>query len=209
MTFQSLVLATRNAGKVRELSQMLEPHGFRVIALSEFDAPQVEESATTFVENALLKARSACIATGLPVIADDSGIEVDALNGAPGVYSARFAGAEASDAQNISLLLSKLRQTPDGARQARFRCAAVYLEHAQHPSPIVCQGRWDGSILQAPRGDNGFGYDPVFLDRSSNLSAAQLTNEHKNRVSHRAQAVSALVSTLLDERNALASITAV
>ena len=191
-----MVLATRNAGKVRELSQMLVPHGLRVIALDEFDAPDVVEGALTFVENALLKARSAAAATGLPAIADDSGLEVDLLDGAPGVYSARYAGPDASDAQNVALLLRSLAGTCGAARSARFRCAAVYLPHPLHPTPVVCQACWEGFILDAPRGDGGFGYDPVFLDPVSGLSAAELSAQDKNRISHRAQAVRALVTQI-------------
>lgn len=199
MSTRDVVLATRNAGKVRELSQMLVPRGLRVIALDDFDAPTVEESAPTFVENALLKARSAAAATGLPAIADDSGLEVDFLDGAPGVYSARYAGPNASDEQNVELLLRSLTGVCGSARSARFRCAAVYLPHPLHPTPVVCQAHWEGIVLDAPRGDGGFGYDPVFLDPVTGLSAAQLTPEDKNRISHRAQAVRALVSALAIE----------
>lgn len=191
-----MVLATRNAGKVRELSELLVPHGFRVIALDAFDAPDVQESASTFVENALLKARSAAAATGLPAIADDSGLEVDRLDGAPGVHSARYAGDDASDEANVALLLRSLAGVPDEARSARFRCAAVYLAHPMHPTPVICEGCWEGFILQAPRGELGFGYDPVFVDPASGLSAAELAPEDKNRISHRAQAVRSLVAVL-------------
>jgi len=193
---RDVVLATRNAGKVRELSQMLVPHGLRVIALDEFDAPDVEESAPTFVENALLKARSAAAATGLPTIADDSGLEVDFLDGAPGVYSARFAGPEATDEENVASLLRAMAGIRGSARSARFRCAAVYLPHPLHSSPVVCQAHWEGIVLDAPRGDGGFGYDPIFLDPASGLSAAELAPQDKNRISHRAQAMRALVSAL-------------
>ncbi len=200
-----VVLATRNAGKVRELEQMLAPHGFQVIAIAGFDAPEVEETAPTFVENALLKARAAAHAVGLPAIADDSGLEVDALGGAPGVRSARYAGPAASDADNVAKLLAALSGTDPAARTARFRCAAVYLPHAGHPCPIVCQAHWEGRILDAPRGSGGFGYDPVFLDPVTGLSAAELPAAEKNRVSHRGQAVRALVAALAAERASLAS----
>lgn len=196
MSTRDVVLATRNAGKVRELSQMLVPHAFHVIALDKFDVPDVIESAPTFVENALLKARSAAVATGLPAIADDSGLEVDFLDGAPGVYSARYAGANASDEQNVELLLQALAGTRGAARSARFRCAAVYLPHPLHPTPVVCQACWEGFILQVPRGEGGFGYDSVFLDPTSGLSAAELSAAAKNCVSHRAQAIRALVQAL-------------
>ncbi|MFT5172684.1 MAG: XTP/dITP diphosphohydrolase [Gammaproteobacteria bacterium] len=202
MRTRDVVLATRNAGKVRELSQMLVPHAFHVIALDRFDAPDVIESAPTFVENALLKARSAAAATGLPAIADDSGLEVDFLDGAPGVYSARYAGANASDEQNVERLLQALAGSCGAARSARFRCAAVYLPHPLHPTPVVCQACWEGFILQVPRGEGGFGYDSVFLDPESGLSAAELTATGKNRVSHRAQAIRALVQALTRARHA-------
>ena len=196
MSPRDIVLATRNAGKVRELSQMLVPLGVRVVALDEFDAPDVEESAPTFLENALLKARSAAAATGLPAIADDSGLEVDFLDGAPGVRSARYAGPGATDAQNVALLLRSLEGVGGPARSARFRCAAVYLPHPLHPTPVVCEAHWEGVVLAAPRGAGGFGYDPVFLDPVSGLSAAELAPQDKNRISHRARAVRALVREL-------------
>jgi XTP/dITP diphosphohydrolase len=191
-----VVLASRNAGKLRELEAMLSAHGFEVLPISRWDAPEPEESAPTFVENALIKARAAAAVTGLPCIADDSGLEVDALDGAPGVHSARFAGPGASDADNVARLLSLLEGVAPERRSARFRCAAVYLAHPRHPAPIVCEGAWEGYVLEAPRGEGGFGYDPVFLDPSSGLSAAELDPGHKNRISHRARAVGALVSAL-------------
>ena len=202
MSPRDLVLATRNAGKVRELSQLLVPLGVRVVALDEFDAPDVEESAPTFIENALLKARSAAAATGLPAIADDSGLEVDFLDGAPGVRSARYAGLGATDAQNVALLLRSLEGVCGPARSARFRCAAVYLPHPLHPTPVVCEAHWEGVVLAAPRGAGGFGYDPVFLDPVSGLSAAELAPQDKNRISHRARAVRALVRELAVARTA-------
>lgn len=193
---RELVLATRNAGKLREMRALLAAHGFHVRALSEFDAGPVAETAPTFVENALLKARAAAAASGLPAIADDSGLEVDALGGAPGVLSARYAGECASDADNVDKLLTALRTVHDAQRSARFRCAAVYLVHPQHPSPIICQAHWEGRILHTPRGTHGFGYDPVFLDPAAGMSAAELAAEHKNRISHRGQAVRALAAAL-------------
>jgi XTP/dITP diphosphohydrolase len=193
---RELVLATHNAGKLREMRELLAPHGFQVVPVSHFAATQAEESAPTFVENALIKARAAARASGLPAIADDSGIEVDVLDGAPGVHSARFAGACATDADNVAKLLAALREVSDAGRSARFRCAAVYLAHAEHPTPIICEALWEGRILHAPRGAGGFGYDPVFLDPGSGLSAAELPAPHKNRISHRGQAVRALVAAL-------------
>jgi XTP/dITP diphosphohydrolase len=192
-----VVLATRNAGKVRELEAMLAPHGFELLPISRWEAAEPEESAPTFLENALIKARAAATVSGLPAIADDSGLEVDALDGAPGVRSARFAGPGASDADNVARLLSLLEGLEPARRSARFRCAAVYLPHPEHPTPVVCESAWEGFVLEAPRGEGGFGYDPVFLDPSSGLSAAELEPGHKNRVSHRAGAVSALVRALL------------
>jgi XTP/dITP diphosphohydrolase len=195
---RELVLATHNAGKLREMRELLAPHGFQVVPVSRFAAAQAEESAPTFVENALIKARAAARASGLPAIADDSGIEVDALDGAPGVRSARYAGACATDADNVAMLLAALREVTAARRTARFRCAAVYLAHAEHPTPIIREAHWEGRILHAPRGAGGFGYDPVFLDPGSGLSAAELSAPHKHRISHRGQAVRALVAALAD-----------
>ena len=193
---RDVVLATRNAGKLREMRDLLAPHGLHVLPVSSFTSAEVEETAPTFVENALLKARAAARASGLPAIADDSGIEVDALDGAPGVHSARYAGEGAADADNVAKLLAALRALADEHRCARFRCAAVYLEHPEHPTPIIREAHWEGRILHAPRGSGGFGYDPVFLDPQSGLSAAELSAPHKNRISHRALAVRALVAAL-------------
>lgn len=195
---RKLVLATHNAGKLREMRELLAPRGFQVVPVSRFADAQAEETAPTFVENALLKARAAALLSGLPAIADDSGIEVDVLDGAPGVRSARYAGASATDADNVAKLLAALREVADAQRVARFRCAAVFLAHPEHPTPIIREARWEGRILHAPRGAGGFGYDPVFLDRESGLSAAELPAAHKNRVSHRGQAVRALVAALAE-----------
>jgi XTP/dITP diphosphohydrolase len=193
---RTLVLATHNVGKLREMQALLAPLGFEVLAVSRFESEPVEETASTFVENALIKARAAARASGLPAIADDSGIEVDALGGAPGVRSARFAGEGASDAENLASLLAALSHVEDVQRTARFRCAAVYLEHPEHPTPIICEAHWEGSIARAPRGKGGFGYDPVFLDRRTGTSAAELGVQDKNRISHRGQALRALVTAL-------------
>lgn len=191
-----MVLATRNAGKLREMRALLEPHGLRVVPVSDFSGDDVAETAHTFVENALIKARAASAASGLPAIADDSGLEVDALDGAPGVRSARYAGEGASDADNVARLLGALHGVGEGQRGARFRCAAVYLAHPCHPTPVIREGCWEGRVLEAPRGDGGFGYDPVFLDPVSGLSAAELDPAAKNRLSHRGQAVRALAAAL-------------
>jgi len=193
---REVVLATRNAGKLREMRALLEPQGLRVRPVSEFGDQEVAETAPTFVENALLKARAAAAASGLPAIADDSGLEVDALGGAPGVRSARYAGEGASDEDNVRALLAALEAVAPGARTARFRCAAVWLAHPSHPTPIICEAAWEGQVLCAPRGGAGFGYDPVFLDPESGRSAAELDPAHKNRVSHRARALGALVAAL-------------
>ena len=193
---RTVVLATRNQGKLREMRDLLEPHGFRVLPVSDFDDVDVAETASTFVENALIKARAAATVSGLPAIADDSGLEVDALGGAPGVRSARYAGDSASDESNVARLLDALAGVRGGARSARFRCVAVYLAHPQHPTPVIREGRWDGLVLEAPRGHGGFGYDPVFLDPGTGLSAAELDPAEKNRRSHRGQAVSALAAAL-------------
>jgi XTP/dITP diphosphohydrolase len=194
----SVVLATRNAGKLRELDELLAPHGLRVLPASDFAGPAPEENAPTFVENALIKARAASLSSGLAAIADDSGLEVDALDGAPGVHSARYAGEHASDADNVAKLLAALDGVAPARRGARFRCAAVYLAHPHHPTPLVFQTHWEGRILERPRGSGGFGYDPVFLDPGSGLSAAELAPEHKNRVSHRGRAVRALAAALAE-----------
>ena len=196
---REVVLATRNTGKLREMRQLLEPHGFRVLPVSDFDTTEVAETAPTFVENALIKARAAARASGLPAIADDSGIEVDALDGAPGVRSARYAGETASDEDNVRKLLEALSGVRGAARSARFRCVVVYLAHAGHPAPLIRDGRWEGLVLEAPRGEGGFGYDPVFLDPETGSSAAELVPEDKNRRSHRGQALRALVAALAGE----------
>jgi len=163
---------------------------------SEFGVPEAEEIGLTFVENALLKARNAASHTGLPSIADDSGIEVDALNGAPGIYSARYAGKGAGDGQNLRKLLKALDEVPDAKRGARFVCVIVYLRHAADPTPVIAQGIWEGRILREARGSGGFGYDPVFWVPTHNCSSAELPAEVKNTISHRGQALRALVAAL-------------
>jgi XTP/dITP diphosphohydrolase len=187
-----VVLASRNPGKLRELAALLEPAGLELLSLSGFDAPDVEETGLTFVENALLKARSAARASGLPAIADDSGLAVDALDGAPGIRSARYAGDGASDEQNLQALLRALDGVPAAERTARFICALVYLRHPADPCPLVCEGRWEGRVLEAPRGEHGFGYDPVFHVPALGAAAAELEPEVKNRRSHRGQALADL-----------------
>jgi XTP/dITP diphosphohydrolase len=193
---KKIVLASSNPGKVREFNQLLAELDLEVIPQNEFDVPDIEETGLCFVENAILKARNAAQHTGLPAIADDSGIEVDALHGAPGIYSARFAGADASDADNLNKLLQELRNTDDEQRTARFQCLLVFMRHAEDPTPLICQGTWEGRILRAPVGDNGFGYDPVFYVPTHNCSAAQLAADVKNQLSHRGQALQQLLAAL-------------
>ncbi len=191
-----VVLASNNRGKVREFGELLADFHLEVVPQSEFQVPEAEETGLTFVENAILKARNATVRAGLPAIADDSGIEVDALRGAPGIRSARFAGADASDQANLDKLMAELEGVPEAQRSARFQCLVVYLEHAEDPTPIICQGTWEGSITRAPRGDNGFGYDPVFLVPGHDCTAAELPAQTKNAISHRGQALRKLVEVL-------------
>jgi len=193
---KTVVLASNNPGKVREINQMLAGLHLTVIPQSERGVPEAEETGLSFVENALLKARNATRHTGLPAIADDSGIEVDYLNGAPGIYSARYAGRGASDEQNLRKLLDDLVGVPEAERTARFQCLMVYLRHEFDPTPVICQGTWEGRILLEPRGANGFGYDPIFFVPTHNCSSAELPPEVKNKLSHRGQSLRALVSAL-------------
>jgi len=191
-----VVLASSNPGKVREFGQILAGLDISVAPQSEFGVPDAEETGLTFVENALLKARNAASHTGLPAIADDSGIEVDALNGAPGIYSARYAGRGAGDAENLRKLLDALRDFPDAERGARFVCLIAYLRHAADPTPVIAQGVWEGRILREARGSGGFGYDPVFWVPTHHCSSAELPAEVKNSLSHRGQALRALTAAL-------------
>jgi len=188
-----IVLASGNKGKLREFNALFEPLGLQVCPQSEFSIVDVEETGLTFVENAILKARNACKYSGLAAIADDSGLEVDALNGAPGIYSARFAGEDASDKNNIEKLLRELNALPQQDRTARFQCVLVFLSHEKDPTPLICQGIWEGSILTEPAGDNGFGYDPVFYVPTHQCSSAELDATEKNRISHRGQALANLL----------------
>lgn len=192
-----IVLASNNPGKVREFNELLAGAHIQVVPQSEYGVSEIEETGLTFVENAILKARNAATHTGLPAIADDSGLEVDALQGAPGIYSARYAGAGAGDAANLRKLIEALQDVPEARRTARFQCLMVYLEHGLDPTPLIFQGSWEGRILFAPRGDNGFGYDPVFFVPERNCSSAELPPDVKNRLSHRGQALRALVSALV------------
>ncbi len=196
MTSALLVLASGNAGKLREFHQLLAPLGFDVRPQADFGVADVEETGGTFVENALLKAREASRLSGLPALADDSGLEVDALNGAPGIYSARYAGEPRSDARNNARLLASLAEVPEGERRARYWCVLVLLRHAEDPVPLIVQRSWEGEILQAPRGEQGFGYDPLFWLPEQAASAAELTAQQKNRLSHRGRALQALVEAM-------------
>jgi len=197
---KQLVLASGNPGKLRELSAILGELGYQLHAQSEFDVDEVAETGTTFVENAIIKARHAAALTGLPALADDSGIEVDALDGAPGVYSARFSGADADDAANNGLLVDKLRDIPAAQRTARYRAVIVLMRHAADPSPLICEGSWEGMIQLEPAGDGGFGYDPYFFLPDRGCTSAQLSASEKNRLSHRGAALEEL-KCKLNEQN--------
>ncbi len=189
---KQLVLASGNPGKLRELSAILGELGYQLHAQSEFDVEEVAETGTTFVENAIIKARHAAALTGLPALADDSGIEVDALDGAPGVYSARFSGDDADDAANNALLVDKLRDVSPAQRTARYRAVIVLMRHAADPSPLICEGSWEGMIQLEPTGEGGFGYDPYFFLPDRGCTSAQLSASEKNRLSHRGAALEEL-----------------
>ena len=195
-----IVLATGNKGKVAELSQMLAPFNFSVVPQTELGVTDADETGLTFIENAILKARHAALATGLPAIADDSGLAVDALGGAPGIYSARYAGEAASDSSNIDKLLQALKDVPPGQRSAQFHCVLVYMRHAEDPTPLVCQGIWHGEISLTRSGEHGFGYDPVFFVPSEGCTSAELTRERKQQLSHRGKALSQLLTLLTADK---------
>jgi XTP/dITP diphosphohydrolase len=190
------VLASANPGKLRELASLLEPHGFELVSQAALGIGSVPETGATFLDNALLKARHASAAAQLPALADDSGIEVDALGGRPGVWSARFAHPGASDAANLARLLKELDGVPEPRRTARYQCVVVWVRSADDPAPLTGIGTWEGRIALAPRGSGGFGYDPAFVPAGGERTAAELSPEEKNRVSHRAQALRALVAAL-------------
>lgn len=187
-----LVLASSNHGKLDELRELLAPLNYSLIAQSDLGVEDIEETAATFVENALLKARHAARITGMPALADDSGLLVDALDGAPGLRSARFAGDHGNASANNALLLERMRDVAPDRRSAHFYCMLVLLRNADDPQPVIAEGLWRGSILEAPRGAQGFGYDPLFLPARQSLSAAELNPDMKNRISHRGQALAAL-----------------
>jgi XTP/dITP diphosphohydrolase len=193
-----LVLASGNAGKVAELQDLLGDSGFALHAQSEFGVADVEETASTFIENALLKARHAARISGLPSLGDDSGLCVDALHGAPGLYSARYGGVHGDATRNIARLLDEMRDVPEQARGADFHCVLVLLREADDPRPLIAEGRWRGRILHAPRGGRGFGYDPVFFDPDNACSAAELDPAIKNAISHRGRALALLKQRLVE-----------
>lgn len=196
MAMQKVVLATGNAGKVREMADLLADFGLDIVAQIELGVDSADETGLTFIENAIIKARHAAAVTGLPAIADDSGLSVDALGGAPGIYSARYAGSDASDQENLEKLLEAMRDVSDEQRQAQFNCVLVYLRHAEDPTPLVFHGRWSGIITHEPAGEGGFGYDPVFYAPEFSCTAAQLSREQKQAVSHRGKALKMLLEAM-------------
>ncbi len=191
-----LVLASANAGKITELQQMLGGLGVKIIPQTDLDIPDIEETGFTFVENAILKARNAAALSNLPAIADDSGLEVDFLQGAPGIYSARFAGENAGDKANKEKLLQLMADVPADQRSARYQTVIVYMRHGNDPTPIICQGTWEGLIATESRGDQGFGYDPIFYVTETNCHAAELDKVTKNCLSHRGKAIANLLQQL-------------
>lgn len=196
---QTVVLATGNAGKLKEIGDILQPFGWQVVSQKSLFSEEAEETGKSFIENAIQKARFAAAKTGLPAIADDSGIEVSALHGAPGIYSARYSAdlvAQPNDETNLQKLLDELQGLPAGERQASYYCAMVYVEHKDDPTPIIGLGRWYGEILSEKRGEGGFGYDPIFWVEEFGKTAAEMEKTQKNQVSHRAQALNALVMQL-------------
>ena len=196
MELSDLVLASANAGKIRELQQMLADLGIKIIPQQQLGIVDVEETGLTFVENAILKARNAAECSGLPAIADDSGLEVDYLNGAPGIYSARFSGEGATDQSNIDKLLHKLRDVPYEKRTARYQSVIVMMRHHNDPTPIICHGSWEGRSATEMKGTEGFGYDPIFIVEDANCHAAELDKTTKNRISHRGKAIAQLLQQL-------------
>ena len=193
---QKIVLASNNKGKVREFGEMLSTINMEVFPQANFNIEDADETGLTFVENAIIKARHASAIAGLPAIADDSGLEVDYLNGAPGIYSARYSGEGATDEKNLLKLLDALKDVPEEKRTARFQCVLVYMRHAEDPTPIICQGSWEGIITTEPQGENGFGYDPIFYVPEYKCTSALLKSEQKNKLSHRGIALAALLKKL-------------
>lgn len=192
-----VLFASNNLGKIREVRQILAEHGLTVISQSEYGVTDAEETGLTFIENAIIKARHAARLSMLPALADDSGLEVDALNGSPGVFSARYAGIGASDADNNAKLIKALECVPQSSRTARFRCVMAYLQHADDPSPVIAEGIWEGLVLDGPRGSGGFGYDPYFFVPEQGCTSGELSSEIKNRLSHRGQALRRMAAELM------------
>jgi len=192
---KKIILASNNSGKIREFNTMLAGM-YEVVSMHEMQVEEVPETGLTFVENALIKARNASAQSSLPALADDSGIVVDALNGAPGIYSARFAGDHGDDEANTQKILDEMVDVPDGQRSARFWCAIVFVEHANDPTPIIVQRGWEGEILREKSGENGFGYDPIFYVPTHQQASAELSPEQKNTISHRGKALQALLKEL-------------
>lgn len=196
---KKIILASNNKSKLKELNTILSSCGFELYSQSDFDLPSVDETGLTFVENAILKARHAAKATGLPALADDSGIEVDYLNGAPGIYSARYAGENCDDADNNRRLMEELTGVSTEKRTARYQCVLVFLKHAADPTPIIAHGAWEGIILEEEKGTGGFGYDPLFWLPELNCSAAELSKNEKNLISHRGKALQSLLQQLSED----------
>lgn len=197
----TVILASGNKKKLKELSAILSQSSMKLVPQSEYEVTEAIEDGLTFVENAIIKARHACQATGLPAISDDSGIEVDYLKGKPGIYSARFAGENAGDQQNLDKLLESLTEIPESQRTARYQCVIVYMRHAEDPTPIICQASWEGVILESEQGDGGFGYDPIFYCPVAKKTAAQMLPEEKAFISHRGKALREFAK-IFAERNA-------
>jgi XTP/dITP diphosphohydrolase len=191
-----VVLASSNAGKIKELQNMLNDLDLTIVPQTDLQVSEVAETGLTFIENALIKARNACEQTGLPALADDSGLAVKALQGAPGIYSARYAGENAQAGDNIDKLLQAMQHVPADERQAAFHCVLVFMRHAKDPTPIICQGTWQGEILLSPQGDKGFGYDPIFYVPNEKKTAAELPLHVKNQLSHRGKALHRLLKKL-------------
>lgn len=202
---KKVVLASGNAGKLREFQQMLGGADIEFVTQRSLGVSDADETGLSFVENAIIKARHACAATGLPALADDSGIEVDALKGQPGIYSARYAGVGATDLQNNEKLLEALANVPIEKRSARFQCVVVFMRHAEDPMPFISQGTWEGRILYSPSGANGFGYDPLFYVPTHSCASAELEPAIKNSISHRGRALQQLLANwdALRHRSAL------
>ncbi|MDD5114172.1 MAG: RdgB/HAM1 family non-canonical purine NTP pyrophosphatase [Methylobacter sp.] len=193
-TLQQIVLASGNAGKIREIQALLP--NYPIVAQSAFDITEAEETGLSFVENAIIKARNAALHSGLPAVADDSGLVVDTLHGAPGVLSARYAGAAANDLDNLQKVIQALDGVPDAERTARFVCVMVFMQHAEDPLPVIAQGVWEGRVLHQPKGENGFGYDPIFWVPELDCAAAELSAEAKNALSHRGKALKTLAALI-------------